>query len=186
MKRYTFAKCQTHPRCPDVVGWWLIVQPGDFELEMDLHRSVISAAFLRDMKDPHKYSEADSVVYEMTKPLRLGAGWLNTKWRLPGTVLVNSAGGICPMNDSITVLKTIERDEMIFPGEYDALRCDERITIKRWEGAKHYYLNSNKNRIFVPNKFNTYTEAEEVAMCFVPGDRIIEELPQRGSRRDGD
>jgi len=66
------------------------------------------------------------------------------------------------------ILETIESRKLIWPEQFDG----EIITISRWPEGKHYYLCSNKQRIFVPDKYRTFEAAYEVALCYVPDERI--------------
>jgi hypothetical protein len=68
----------------------------------------------------------------------------------------------------LIVLAEIERDDLTWPEHFD----DEIITISRWPKGKHYYLSSNRGRVFVPEKFSTYQAAEEAARKYVSADRI--------------
>ena len=63
-----------------------------------------------------------------------------------------------------TILETTESDKIDWAIRYE----DERITISRWPEAKHYYLCSNRNRMFVPDKYNEYADALKAARRYVP------------------
>lgn len=94
-------------------------------------------------------------------PLRLAAKWLQSveNCLLAGAVLINSNGGLMPREGAV-VLDSVESDKLDWPEKFE----DEIITISRWEGAKHYYLSSNKGRIFVPDKYNEYADARRAAL----------------------
>ncbi len=42
--------------------------------------------------------------------------------------------------------------------------------------GKHYYLSSNRERVFVPEKFETYQAAKRAARRYVSADRIKSRL----------
>lgn len=66
------------------------------------------------------------------------------------------------------ILETVESDNLYWDDYFD----DEIVTISRWPKAKHFYLASNKGRIFVPDKYNTYKVAYMAVLRYVPADRI--------------
>ena len=86
---------------------------------------------------------------------------------LEGDLLVNPAGGFVAKRDLI-VLAEIKRRDLIWPEVF----ADEIITISRWPKGTHYYLSSNRGRVFVPEKFVTYRAARLAALRYVPADRI--------------
>jgi hypothetical protein len=84
-----------------------------------------------------------------------------------GDVLVNPAGGFAAKRDLI-VLAEIKRRDLTWPEQF----ADEIITISQWPKGRHYYLCSNKGRVFVPEKFATYRAARLAALKYVPAARI--------------
>ena len=100
---------------------------------------------------------------------RLADNWLRSleEELQKGEVLVNPAGGFVAKRDLI-VLAEIESDDLTWPEHY----ADEIVIISKWPKGKHYYLSSNRERVFVPEKFNTYQAAEEAARKYVSADRI--------------
>ena len=82
-------------------------------------------------------------------------------------MLVNPAGGFVAKRDLI-VLAEIKRRDLTWPEQF----ADEIITISRWPQRPHYYLCSNRGRVFVPEKFATYRAARLAALRYVPADRI--------------
>jgi hypothetical protein len=166
--KYTFHKCQPHPKCPDLTGWYLELRPDDAATMMRVHRGVCCLYFFKFGMDPHIQKDEDQAA--RYNPIKLAAGWLASveRFMLAGdTLLVNSNGGIMPM-DGVKILDTVESDDLHWDDRFD----DERITISRWPLAKHYYLASNRNRVFVPEKYNSYNEARRAALRYVPADRI--------------
>lgn len=156
---YRFVRCQTHPKCPDVIGWYLVLEPNDIDTLMKLHKGVANLYFFKFGMDPHIKPDSEEGV--LKNPVRLAAGWLQSveKFLLDGTTLaVNSNGGMVPL-DSIKVLSEHANETLEWPDYYD----DEIITISRWSGGKHYYLSSNKGRVFVPSKYTDCKEARRVA-----------------------
>ncbi len=160
---YRFVRCQVHPAFDDVQGWFLEVRGDDPELLLALHRSLASKYHLIFGEDSHGCgaSEGDGAA--------LAASWLQSLEAelQEGDVLVNAAGGIVAKRDLI-VLAEIERDDLTWPERFD----DEIVTISCWPKGKHYYLCSNRSRVFVPEKFSTYKAAEEAARKYVSADRI--------------
>ncbi len=156
---YKFARCQPHAKCPNLQGWYLILTPGDLDTLMELHTGVTYLYYCKFGMDPHlKPGSLDDV---LKNPIRLATIWLRTveKFLMAGiTLAVNLSGGMMPL-DSVKVLATIEQEKMIWPNHYD----DEVIKISRWPDGKHYYLSSNKNRVFVPPKFIGYKDAHDMA-----------------------
>jgi hypothetical protein len=135
---------------------------------MKVHKGVTILYFFKFGMNPH--IQADEDRKDLYNPIKLAALWLQTieRYLLNGeTILVNSNGGIMPLAGT-KILETVESDNIHWDDRFD----DERITISRWPQAKHYYLASNKNRVFVPSKYNTYEEAEREALRYVPVDRI--------------
>jgi len=156
---YHFARCQPDAGCPDLQGWYLILEPDDLDALMALHKGVASLYYCKYGMDPHLKPDSDEGF--LKNPIRLAALWLGTveKFLSAGTTLaVNSSGGMIPL-DSVKVLATVEQEKMVWPDLYD----DEKITISRWPEGKHYYLSSNKNRVFVPPSYNSYTDAYAAA-----------------------
>jgi hypothetical protein len=154
---YRFIRCQTHPKCPNVIGWYLVVRAGDVNTVMDLHRAIGAYLLYKFNRDPHYAKSPEALI---CSPLRLAAGWLEAVMQHNESrmVLVNSRGGWMTF-DGVKVLGEITNDGMIWPTQYD----DETITIGKYPNGRHYYLSSNRGRIFVPPSYPTYDAAEAVA-----------------------
>ena len=166
---YNFVRCQTHPKCPDLQGWYLVLKPGDLETLEELHRGISAFYFQKYGLDPHLKDE----MLFLKHPVRLAAGWLETisKILVSGTTaLVNFSGGILPPN-GVTILSEITCEEMLWPDAFDP---EEVITISRWPKGFHFYLTSSKDRVFVPPKYGSLEEALEVAELYT--DNILEKL----------
>ena len=162
---YKFIRCNTDVRLPGVEGWYLEVLAGDLATIMDLHLGIIASYYARFVQDPHLDPQGPY------NPRNLAAKWLESLHKFlnaDGRVLVNSCGGMLPP-DGIAFRGVIDSDKMIWPDTYK----DERITISKWPGGKHYYLSSTHSRIFVPDKYSTYKAAREMALEYVAEDRII-------------
>lgn len=169
---YHFAHCQPHSKCPDTFGWYLILKPDDLDALMKLHKSVAYLCFAKFGMNPH--IKPDSVEGVLKNPIRLAALWLQTmeKFLLRGeTVLVNSSGGMMPY-DETKIRTVVDREKMIWPS--DEFDPDEIITISRWPRAHHFYLSSNKNRVFVPSKCTNYENAKRVAEQYTSNIRTKE------------
>jgi hypothetical protein len=140
------------------------VKCADFVTQMDLHIAVASAYYSRLKLDPH---------IDPTGPLNprhLVEKWVdgfNTILKAENVALVNSCGGILPPTN-IRILSRLEIEKLRWPDSYD----DEIITISRWPKGLHYYIASNKNRLFSPSKFNTYDEARDLALVYASPSRI--------------
>lgn len=165
---YRFVRCIPNPRCPDTQGWYLVLEPHDLATFMDLHEGVAKFYFNKFGMDPHL--KPDSELGVLKNPVRLAALWLTrvVKYREEGTTLVvNSRGGMLPL-DSVEVVTEVLSEKMCWPresgrqGPWDY----EKITIARWPQASHYYLSSNKGRIFVPPKYVHYEDARQVAEMY--------------------
>ena len=159
-KPYTFCRCQLHPKCPDLTGWCLRITPNDpIETLMSVHRGVVSLYFHKFGEDPH--IQADAARRDLYNPLKLATSWLQTAERflLRGeAIFVNVNGGMMPAKD-VTILETVESDKIDWDVQYE----DEVITISRWPEGRHYYLCSNKQRIFIPDRYNEYADAIKAA-----------------------
>ena len=157
---YRFARCQVHPDFSDVQGWFLEVHGDDPQLLMALHKSITAKYCSMLGQDSHGYGKDAT---------RLAAAWLQALEQElhQGDVLVNPAGGLVAKRDLI-VLAEIKRRDLTWPEQF----ADEIITISKWPKRKHYYLCSNKSRVFVPEKFNTYRAARLTALRYVSAARI--------------
>jgi hypothetical protein len=168
MPRYRFHRVQPHAKCPDLTGWYLELRPDDHDTIMAVHKGVCGVYFFKFGMDPHV--QENETYRSHYNPIKLAAQWLVGIERglMNGeTVLVNCNGGIMPMN-GVKILATVETDDITWDERLDR----EEITISRWPSAKHWYLSSSQGRIFIPAKYNTYAEAEQVARRFVPAHRI--------------
>jgi len=158
---YKFVRCQPHTKCPSLQGWYLVLEPADIETLMKLHKSIAGFYYHKFGLDPHIVQSVEAFWYN---PVRLAGMWLGSieKYLAAGiTLAVNSVGGMIPL-DSVRVIAETETPKLIWPGGYR----DEVITISRWSKGKHYYLSSNKDRIFVPGKHNTYANAVREAQMY--------------------
>lgn len=100
---YRFVRCQTHPKCPDVIGWYLVLEPSDVDTLMKLHKGVANLYFFKFGMDPHLKPDSEEGV--LKNPVRLAAMWLQAveKQLWEGALCVNSNGGCVPLN-SVKVL----------------------------------------------------------------------------------
>ena len=157
---YRFVRCQVHPAFADVQGWFLEVRGDDRQLIIALHKSIVVKYYSMLGQDSHG-SGGDAI--------QLAATWLQSlKSELQqDVVLVNPSGGFVAKRDLI-VLDEVTRHELVWPEQ----SADEIITISRWPQRPHFYPCSNIGRVFVPEKFPTYQAAREVALRYVPADRI--------------
>ena len=176
----------THPGCPELFGWYVLLQPGDAELLDQLHAGVTAAAFLGEALDPHIRARPDSPqAVAFGHPIWIGARWFGavTAQLLAGrTVLVNSCGGWMPWPSQSTLRAMVSSPTLDWPETPDPF---ERITISRWADAVHWYLSSNKGRVFVPEKHATLEAAKAQALKHV-GDGSIHVKMDFAHRREGD
>jgi len=185
---YTFAEIAPDKRFVNNKAWYLKLPKEEIELMFRLHKSVTTKLFLRDGNDPHMFNKAGQPTCEMAvimNPIALGAKWVMSVECFFGMfdyIFVNAVGGFVPPS-GIQVFKEITSGDLLWPGAY----VDEKITMSRWEAGTHYYLVSSKGRIFVPEKFDTETEALQHALNFVPRERIEFKQPFREKKiYDGD
>jgi len=158
---YRFLRCQVHPAFADVQGWFLEVS-GDPELLAALRQGVLAKYRQMFGEDAHGSPGASNAE-------RLADNWLRSleEELEQGEVAMNPAGGFVAARDLI-VLAEIESDDLIWPEHF----ADEIIVISKWPKGRHYYLSSNRERVFVPEKFHTYQAARGAALRYVPADRI--------------
>lgn len=156
---YRFVRCQTHPKCPDIQGWYLVLEPDDLCTLDQVHKGVVHFYYFKFGLDPHIEKSELAPLYN---PISLGAKWLCTASNYlfgEGTTLaINPSGGMTPLSDMIILAEVIS-DELVWPNHFE----DEIIKISRWPKGQHFYLTSNKNRVFVPSKHKTYEQALKVA-----------------------
>lgn len=168
---YTFVRCRADDRFP-AEGWYLKITWADQDAIDRMHKAVASSLFMKYVVDPHLFDDnhkPKNTIADLVDPLKLGGGWLSTLYRICdefGHALVNPAGGIRPPSKQENVVKVL--DKLSWPVILD----DEWITLMQWPNAQHYYLKSNKNRLFSPEKYETFDEAWKVAMELVPENRI--------------
>lgn len=211
---YTFHLCRLK-KCPNVMGWWQEVQPQEHHKVNMLHTGVAASLFMKSGVDPHndiRYSDKTDAIDErdflnvIRHPIILGGKYLatltdQTLFRRK-TLLVNSAGGWCYKDDTWEILETRELPTMAYPTDIDPKHnfvpteesdlYKETIRITQWPDGTHFYLRSNKNRLFFPEKFDTYEQAFEEAKKYVAENRIVNAGKIRTSEfsklrpRDGD
>jgi hypothetical protein len=157
---YRFVRYQPHKKFPDLQGWYLVLKPTDLETLMKLHEGVAHFYFV---KFGSGGSNAREGVALGINPIQMAAKWMEAvgEAQMRGeTLVVNKVGGWCPLNeDQVHSEKQSER--LAWPDYYE----DEVITISKYElpEARHYYLTSNKERVFSPPKHNTYEAAQQMA-----------------------
>ena len=169
----------TDIRFPTMTGWYLEVTLNNL---LDAHKAVSAMLWNTLGKDPHLVDQetkkprqderiGSQWLISFYYPAELSARWLETAEKFmamsEGHLLVNFRGGfLLPANTRI--LHTIESDTLLWPGQIK----DERIVIRRWPQGKHYHLVSDKNRVFMPSKYDTLVEAMTIAKALVPEDHI--------------
>lgn len=179
---YTFLRIQTHQKCPNAQGWYLLLDPNNNELVMLIHARLTRSLYLRYGTDPHHFANtgySKDTLDELQKtlpkdilgyqyhPVVAGTKWLSKMITMQEPICVNAVGGWM-LYDGAIVLAKQESEWLIFPEYFD----DEIITISRWPQAAHFYLSSNRGRLFDTDKTNTLERAIEIAEDFVPKNRI--------------
>jgi hypothetical protein len=160
-KMYRFVRCQPHHKCPDLQVWYLILEPDDVDTLMTLHKGITALYYHKFGLDPYITKSELATFYN---PIQLAAQWFQTIESLLFvgiTLAINSSGGMIPL-DSMKVLAEVVSERLVWPG-YDK---DEIITISRWPRGRHYHLSSDKNRVFIPAKYNTYESARQMAQKY--------------------
>ena len=159
---YKFIRCQPHAKCPDLHGWYLILRPDDLDTLIRIHRGVCGLLYHKFGLDPR--TPESEFLGMVCNPINLAAGWLVAveKHLAAGIALaINSSGGWFPLS-RMKILVEEESTRLIWPDKYK----NEVVTISRWPEGRHYYLSSNKNRVFTSGKHNTYKDALQVARMY--------------------
>ena len=159
---YRFVCYTPHDKCPDLQGWYLVLKPTDLETLMKVHEGVAHFYFV---KFGSGGSSAAAAPLGMN-PIHMAAKWLEAVGaaQMRGeTVIVNKLGGWSKFNED-QVCSEKQSERLAWPEYYE----DEVITISKYElpEARHYYLTSNKDRIFTPCKYSTYEAAEQAAHTY--------------------
>jgi len=137
----------------------VLIRQGDKETLDCVYSQIAEYLARRFGGDPH-YQKGDTSYFYYHK--RLAKAWLASAQKMlkKGPILVNKVGGTL-FYDSVEVLASQELDTLVWPDH-----LEEKITIRRWPGGKHYYLFSNLNRKFPRNPFGVYEKAFETAKAF--------------------
>lgn len=147
---YKFTRLKLHPKV-ELSDWLLEIN--NLDRFMDMHQSATLATFKRFGLNPHL---ADKPEYN---PIKLASGWATTAMKGltdHGVVYMNRNHGL--FFGKIEILEERTSEKFEFP-DGDNHKEGVRITISRYGGCQHYYLNSNVNRAFSQPKFNTPEEA---------------------------
>jgi hypothetical protein len=157
---YRFVRYQPDKRFPDLQEWYLVLKPNDFDALMKLHMGIARFYFVKFGSGGSNAKEGAALGLN---PVHMASKWLEVVGaaQMRGeTLLVNKAGGWCPLNED-QVCSEKQSKWLAWPDYYE----DEIITISRYAlpEARHYYLTSNKERIFSPPKHNTYEAAQQMA-----------------------
>lgn len=162
---YTFHYVQ-QKKYPELKCWYLEISPKTSEHIETVHQALTIHLFLEAGIDPHWDKRVDDAPF--LHPIVLGANYLECLIRKVMhnglTVLVNKNGGWIPKDDSINILETKVKNCFIFPVDVPESLKSEHISISQWPNGKHYYLKSNRGRIFSPHKFDTFQEAFDAAL----------------------
>jgi len=160
---YTFVYGQPHAKVKNRREWYLILEPGDVDTLMKLHKGVTLAYFYKFGFDPPVFKS--ELLASLYHPMRLAASWLESveKFLATGvTLAVNFAGGMLPL-DSVEVFTEEKSKRLLWP-RYKYR--NEVITISHWPEGRHYHLSSDKGRVFTTSKYNTYALAHQVARMY--------------------
>jgi hypothetical protein len=158
---------------------------------MAVHRWISTKLFLKLGMNPHIFNQDgtphDEVAAYYYHPIKLGAAWLTTAQKFmwqDGGFYVNPAGGILPLKSlGSPILATQESSS--WPTSPIA---GEIVYVTRWPQGEHYYLRSNRNRVFPFVKLDSMDEVREAVELNAPGAKIVEDTAPKIPRPafDGD
>lgn len=160
---YRFVRYRPEKKCPDLQGWFLVLKPGDLDTLMKMHEAVAHFYFV---KFGSGGSNARVGAALGISPIHMASKWLEAvgKAQMRGeTLVINKVGGWSKFNED-QVCSEMQSKRLAWPDYYE----DEVVTISKYElpEARHYYLTSNKERVFSPPKHNTYEAAEAAAHVY--------------------
>jgi hypothetical protein len=134
-------------------GWWLLVDSP--ELFQMIHKSVTAGLFLKFLHNPH-FEKA----YFGRTAIELASKWCETAekfFRMQGSFIVNQNGGIAVCKPKhLDIIEVFETPQLCFPENKIEKR---RITISRWYGGKHWYLQCQDKVIFEQEKYDLLDDA---------------------------
>lgn len=151
-----------------VQEWCLYLDPWDFDTANVMHSRVTKTAFLKELNDPHLQKFVGDGLYPSA--LKLGTDWIKTIGKQNRPIFINSKGGWFPV-EGAKVIKYAESEN--FPVK--KTDAEEVFTISRWLDGNHWYISSNNNTL-MPDKFNTFEEAENWCKNKNPLASIKEEI----------
>jgi hypothetical protein len=186
--KYTFVLCSPDARFPDYKDWYLkLTDPKQIGDMHDMLTKVLDSKF---GKDPHlfnqKTGEPVSSIAPIFHPSVLGAHWITTAismFQQHGVVYVGALGQMFPPVNFV-IHTELEKAKLAFPTEDNS----EIITITKWKDGLHYYLSSNKGRIFEVSRYSNYDSAFKEAKRHVGTKRIKykENTSSRFYTKEGD
>lgn len=192
---FRFCLVNLDTRMPLLKEWRLKLTPDDADAADALHKCLAESWFLQSLKDPHNVAEikrygSEAAINLRKAPVERASRWLNITLgaRLQRvTILVNSVGGYCFLDNTVRILDTVESTELADWPAPDDLDNTEIITISQYPGRQHWYLSSSRERVFIPAQHQTLAAAQAQAAKFVP-EANIKVKPRGGRARaaDGD
>lgn len=148
-------------------GWWLLVETP--ELFATIQKSVTAGLFLKFLHNPH-FEQC----YPGQSATALAAKWTQMAEKYFGfykKIIVNQNGGMVGLVgvDKLDIVEVFETETLAYPENKIASR---RITISRWYGGQHWYLQCAEKVIFSAEKFNTFDDAMREARKYALEERI--------------
>ena len=128
-------------------------------------------------EDPHlkRHQNSSDISYSFFSKIQssqhLGPKWLESLRSTidrHGHALVGENCGITYIHGKLKVINEVNKRKFYFPKKN--YEC-ELITISRYPNAPHYYLTSNKDRLFA-DKYNTVQMAIDEAKKYTTMDKI--------------
>lgn len=162
-------------------GWWLLVDSP--ELFQTIHKSVTAGLFLKFLHNPH-FEQC----YHGRTAVELASKWCVTAekfFRMHGRFLVNQNGGICTPStmQHLDIIDDLESPMLCYPENKIEKR---RITMSRWYGGTHWYLQCEDKVIFSQEKFNLFDDAMREARKYALEENIHVADCQHEYTKEGD
>jgi len=84
-----------------------------------------------------------------------------------GAFVVNSNGGMFPLDGKCEILETVESEKLVWP--FGRLKTEDRIKITQWPNGTHWYARVDGEDVVMDNeqKWNTYKEAYDKAIQYI-------------------
>jgi len=146
-------------------GWWLLIETQTQFAAV--HQSVTSGLFLKFLENPH-FEKA----YPGQSAVTLAQKWLTTAEMIFNRkvgLVVNRAGGMMNWSKHLDVIETRECEGLRFPANDIEKR---KITVSRWFGGEHFYLQCDHQVVFSQPKFDLLDDAMREARAYALEENI--------------